>query len=60
MRILRANALYLMSSFLLDDVSVKSFMQIDALNALIMLTVAIPSLTYPEEDSTFAFGRDVR
>ncbi len=59
MRYLRANGLYLLSVFLLDDQE-KSFLQIDPLNALMLLTVAFPAITYPEEERVFAFGRDVR
>ncbi len=59
MRYLRANGLYLLSVFLLDDQG-KSFLQIDPLNALMILTAAVPAITYPETERTFALGRDVR
>ncbi len=58
MRYLRANGLYLLSVFLLDDQS-KSFLQIDPLNALMVLTAAVPAITFPQEERTFALGRDV-
>ncbi len=58
MRYLRANGLYLLSVFLLDD-QPKSFLQIDPINALMVLTAAVPALTFPEEERIFAIGRDV-
>ena len=59
MRYLRANGLFLLSIFALDDQDAKSFLEIDPLNALIALTVAVPALTYPDEERVFALGRDV-
>ncbi len=58
MRYLRSNALYLLSCLLLNDQNT-NFMNLDALNVMIVLHMATPALFFPEEDRAFALGRDV-
>ncbi len=63
MKLLKANALHLFSLFLLADEEqqqeqVGSLLDVDALNALMVLTVSAPSLPFPDDDRNFLLGRE--
>ena len=58
MRHLKSNALYLLSVLLLDDQN-KSFMHLDMLNVLLVLTTALPAISYPDIDKSFLLGNQV-
>ena len=58
-KILKANALYLLSVLLLDDQS-KCFLHLDMLNVLMVLIAALPTITYPDEETAFFLGKEVR
>ena len=58
MKLLKSNALHLLSILLNGEAEQGHFSRLDMLNVLMVLIVAAPSLPFPDDDRNFLLGRE--